>query len=185
MTLWLKEPASLTENNLGRWMMKFFSGLLSILEEQTRCYERIYQFKEAEQRLVVTGPPEALQRNTEEINSLTLMIRSLEKARQEITEALAEQFQMAGQTLNLEQVIGLADEESAKQLRKIADRLVAVLNRTSRINEDNAFLIRRSLDIIDRSLEVLTGLSVQRETYGHDGRPEQKSAATLVVDHRA
>jgi len=164
--------------------MKFFSGLLSILEEQTGCYERIYQLKEAEQRLLLSGQPEQLQRNTGEIDRLTLTIRSLEKARQEMVESLSQQYGLSSDTPSLEEVLEVADEASAEALQKIAARLVSVLQRTSRINEDNAYLLRRSLDFVDRSLEVLTGLSPRVETYGGDGRRERPTAATVAVDRQ-
>lgn len=180
----LKDAAWTSENLKGRWIMQFFSGLLSILEEQTRCYERIYQLKEAEQQLLVSGKPEQLQGNTEEIERLTLTIRSLEKARQEIVESMAQQYGLSSNAPSLEEVIGVADAESTEALQKIAARLVAVLQRTSRINEDNAFLLRRSLDFIDRSIEVLTGLRPSVETYGGDGRRESQAAATVAVDRQ-
>lgn len=162
--------------------MKYFSGLLSILEEQTTCYEKVYHLKEEEQRLILSGKPEEIQRNTDEIESLTLMIRSMEKARQELIEALAQQYNLSTDTPTFDQVISVADEESADELQKIAERLVNVLQRTSQINEDNAYLIRRSLDFIDRSLEMLTGLSMQSDTYGGDGRRMQREAATMIVN---
>ena len=164
--------------------MKFFSGLLSILEEQTCCYEKIYELKEQEQRLVVSGRPEELESVGGQIDQLSLSIRSLENARQEIIEALAEQYQLPGETLNFEKVLELADEDSAVGLQKIVSRLVEVLRRTSRINEDNAFLVRRSLDVIDRSLELITGFSPNGNTYTVDGRLEKNSAAAVAVNHQ-
>lgn len=166
--------------------MKFFSGLLSILEEQTRCYERIYQLKEAEQGLLLSGAPEQLEKNTEEIERLTRTIHSLEKARQEIVESIAQQYGLSSQSLQLEEVLEVADPESTEALQKMAERLVAVLQRTSRINEDNAFLLRRSLDFIDRSIEVLTGFHPRVQTYSGDGRREPAPvAATVAVDRQA
>ena len=175
----------MTENWKGKWIMKFFSGLLSILEEQTRCYERIYQLKEAEQQIILSGAPEQLEKNTEEVERLTRTIHSLEKARQEIVESLAQQYGLASQALQLEEVLEVADPESTEALQKIAERLVAVLQRTSRVNEDNAFLLRRSLDFIDRSIGVLTGFHPRVQTYSGDGRRESPQvAATVAVDRQ-
>jgi len=182
----LKDSARATENWKGKWIMKFFSGLLSILEEQTRCYERVYQLKEAEQGLILSGNPQQLEENTREIERLGLTIHSLEKARQDLVESLAQQYGLSSRAPALEEVLGVADPESAEALQKMATRLVAVLERTSRINEDNAWLLRRSMDFIDRSIEVLTGHPPRVQTYRGDGRRQSAQAAlTVAVDRQA
>lgn len=165
--------------------MKYFSGLLSILEEQTRCYEKVYRLKEREQQLVLSGTPEQLQANTVEIEAETRTIRSLEKARLELMDALAQQYRLSADPVTFRQVMELADNPCSGELQDIATRLVGVLERTSRINEDNAYLIRRSLDVIERSLDMLTGANARRDTYSAQGTMEPKRAASVMVNRQA
>ncbi len=181
----LKEDGFLTENRMERWIMNYFSGLLSILEEQTRCYEKIYRLKEREQQLVLSGTAEELQSNTAEIDAETLTIRSLEKARLELMDSLAQQYRLNAGPVTFQQVMELADNPCSGELQSIATRLVGVLERTSRINEDNAYLIRRSLDVIERSLDILTGATARRDTYSAQGTMEPQRTASLVVNRQA
>jgi flagellar biosynthesis/type III secretory pathway chaperone len=181
----LKNKPSLTDNKKGKWMMKLFSGLLSILEEQTSCYERIYELKVQEQRLVVSGRPEEIQANTSEIERVTEMIRSLEGARLEIMDSVAQQFDLPHSHIDMARLMELADGKDAEGLQRITDRLVDVLRRTSRINQDNAFLVRRSLDVIDRSLEIVMSAGTQSDNYGGDGRRQKASGATMTLDRQA
>lgn len=165
--------------------MKIFDGLLSILEEETRCYERICKLKEEEQQLILSGRPDALARNTTEIDSLSQTVHTLESARLDIMESIAKQFDLPSSNIDFHQVVQLADENTSTQLQEIMPRLVEVIQRTSELNRSNAHLIRRSLDHIEGWLSILTRLSGNNGLYGDNGRMGQQATTSCLMNQRA
>jgi flagellar biosynthesis/type III secretory pathway chaperone len=166
-------------------MMKLFNGLLSILEEQTLCYEKIYEIKEREQDFLVKGDYDGLRQNNEEVERLYLSVRNLEKARLEIMEGLSEKFGLSDSEMTFERIIEFADEDSADALEQLAGRLVEVIQRTSRINEGNAYLIHRSAEWVSRWMDILTGLTGNKGIYSGDGRRSRlEDGATVVLDRQ-
>jgi flagellar biosynthesis/type III secretory pathway chaperone len=145
-----------------------FESVVGLLQEETEAHRRLLQLAREEQRALVRGDVEALQRLVAEQEHVVAQVRGLEQARMQLLELVAERVGRPVEQLSLRELVAASPPDVGRRLEAQRVQLTDVLRELADVNKANALLVRAHLEYVHH----LVGLLAR----GADG------PASLVVD---
>ncbi len=104
-----------------------FETVVRLLDEEIEAHRKLLELSRAEQRALVRGDVEALQRLVAEQERLSAEIRALERARMELLELVAEREGRSVRELTLRELARLSRPELARRFEHQRTVLVQLL----------------------------------------------------------
>jgi len=138
-----------------------FEAVVGLLDEEIELHRRLLELARAEQRALVRGDAEAVGRLVAEQERLSAEIRSLERARMQLLELLAEWEGRSVNDLTLGDLARLSPPEVARRFEHQRAVLAQLLQELADVNRANALLISSHLQYVRTVVSLLTG--------AHDG----------------
>ncbi len=160
------------------------NGLLILLEQEAEFYENLLDISLKEQKSIVSGKVDEIEKITREKEKIILEINKLEKARLLIWKDLSEKFSLAPSDLTLTKLQEKLGEKYSKKLNILQKRIETVVHKLKNIAESNAELIKTSLDYIQFSLNLLSS-SPTPSTYSVNRKTEEDAGSTKILDKKA
>ena len=137
--------------------MKEAKQLKSILEEEIVAHQRLLDAKKAEQEQVVRGTIDDLVTALDSVRAAASEVERLEAARDSLCQDLAGKVGQDGQPATLHWLIDRLPSRQSEDLRALGEDLTGLVASLRRVNEDTAFVVRRSLEWITGTLASLSG----------------------------
>ena len=128
--------------------------LSEILSQEIAHYGKLLGILSTERRALTGNSPEGINEILKLQNTLILELKALEEARLTIMGKLVEQFQTSAQRLTLTQLASRVGEPFASEYWDLSQRLEALLRKLEKVNQDNAYLIDRSIDNLNATLRL-------------------------------
>jgi len=153
---------------------KDFTGLLETMEKQSDVYERLLSLANEKQPVLVKGNIPELEKITKAEEILILQIGRLEEKRQVLHRSLASHFALSPGDLTVSELETLAGEEMAAKLKLLCEKMVGTLQKLETINRSNSYLIEKSLDYLDFSLNVITSDNTASSYNGKEEKEKDK-----------
>lgn len=160
------------------------NGLLILLEQEAEFYENLLDISLKEQKSIVSGKVDEIEKITKEKEKIILEINKLEKARLLIWKDLSEKFSLAPSDLTLVRLQEKLGEKYSEKLNILQKRIETVVHKLKNIAESNAELIKTSLDYIQFSLNLLSS-SPSLSTYSVNRKTEEDVRSTKILDKKA
>jgi len=148
-------------------------GLIVLLEQEADFYEDLLSLSKEEQKAVVEGNVDELNKKVKEKERLILEINRLEKTRLPLFETLSSHFKVSVGDLTLSKLSGLVPEKYSSQLKGLQEKITEKMSLLKAVNESNLNLIKGSLDYIDFSLNLLTSQPESGPVYKEDGKTKE------------
>ncbi len=154
--------------------------ILGLLIQQESVYQHLLQLTEAEHEAILGGTPEELMAIVDQKERLIERLALLEAERIASVGRVAEGLGRHGNDVTLAALRDAWDAEELEQVTSVQARLMASVNRISELNRNNAKLLRSSLLMLNRWMDLIAGVQQATETYSKTGKQRGRAAATRV-----
>ncbi len=145
-----------------------FESVVGLLQEEAEAHRRLLELAREEQRALVRGDVAELQRVVAAQEEVVGHVRSLERARMQLLELVAERVGRPVEGLSLRELVAACPPDVGRRLNEQREQLVAVLRELADVNKANALLVRAHLEYVQHLASLLARAA--------DGSP------SLVVD---
>ncbi|MCG0275603.1 MAG: flagellar protein FlgN [Thermosediminibacteraceae bacterium] len=144
------------------------------LKEQLRIYKELLELSEKKTDILVKGDVKTLGEITDIEQELIVRLGRIEDERMKIVEGIA------GGEITLSQLTEKLPDDIRLDLERISGELKEVLLKLQERNEINEKLIRRALEYINFSLEIMAGAGRRTTGYGADGKTAEKETIKII-----
>ena len=151
-------------------MASLMENLIEVLEQESNEYEGLLSLSQKKTPVIVSGNLEELQKITDDEQELVSRINRLEKRRIETTADIANVLNKDVTTLKLSDLIAMLTARPVEQkaLAAAHDSLQAVIRELKRVNEQNAELLKNSLEMVEFEMNLLQAMKSAPETANYN-----------------
>lgn len=157
--------------------MEIIESYIKILEEQHKLFVELFTLAKLKQPVLINGEIEELDKITKKEQKIIIQVGRLEEERYPLHQALANHFCLLPEELDAHKLITLLDEEDKNIVKEMIINLQQTINQLDLINQENTSLTEQSLEFVNYSLNLLTGLD-DSPTYG-DNNTNNKTIAKI------
>jgi len=131
--------------------------LITTLEEEETIYETLIPINVKKTKIIISNDLEALQKITDQEQTMILKINALEHKRQEVIVNIGTVISRNPSTLDLKTMVKLLEKqpEEQKRLSQIHDNLRRTIERLMELNHQNQSLIEQSLELIEFNMNFI------------------------------
>ncbi|MFH0925705.1 MAG: flagellar protein FlgN [bacterium] len=147
--------------------------LEKILFEEISQHERLISLMEKERRYMIKGDIELLSESNKQKETIILEIKMLEEGRIKIIEKLAEYIHLSPSDLTFNKLILQMPSPFKEKFKGYYYRFQNLVKELGSLNKSNLIIIERSLDFINKSLNIFTKGSFL-PSYSQSGKLYQK-----------
>ncbi len=134
-----------------------FESVVGLLQEEADLHRRLLGLAREEQRALVRGDVEGLQKIVAEQERLVGQVRALEQARRQLLDLVAERVGRQVEELTLRELVYLSPPDVGRRLAEQREVLTGLLQQLADVNKANALLIRSHLEQIQTVISLLAG----------------------------
>ena len=140
--------------------------LIDCLEQENKEFERLLTLSQQKTPVIVNSKIAELEKITDEEQIIVGRITTLESKRESVTRDIAEVINKDVEDLKLTTLIDLMSNQpkERKRLSDVHDRLSATVKQVRQVNENNAELIKHSLEMVNFDLSVIQAMRQAPET---------------------
>lgn len=133
-----------------------FESVVGLLQEETQAHRRLLDLAREEQRALVRGDVQLLQRVVAEQEQVVGQVRELERARMRLLELVAERVGRPVEGLSLRELVNSSPPDVGRRLEEQRRELVSVLTELADVNKANALLVRAHLQYVHDLVAMVT-----------------------------
>lgn len=134
-----------------------FESVVGLLQEEADLHRRLLELAREEQRALVRGDVDGLQRLVAEQERLVGQVRVLERARRQLLELVAERLRRPVDELTLRELVRLSPPDVGRRLAELREVLTRLLQELADVNKANALLVRSHLEHVQTVVSLLAG----------------------------
>jgi len=134
-----------------------FESVVGLLQEEADLHRRLLELAREEQRALVRGDVDGLQRLLAEQERLVGHVRALERARRQLLELVAERLRRPVDELTLRELVRLSPPDVGQRLAEQREVLTRLLQELADVNKANALLVRSHLEHVQTVVSLLAG----------------------------
>ena len=140
--------------------------LIDTLEAEAQEFEKLLTITQQKTPVIVNNKIAELQKITDEEQIIVSRITGLETKREAVTKDIAEVINKDVEELKLTTLIDLMSNQPKERARlsDVHDKLSATVKEVRQVNENNAELIKHSLEMVNFDLSVLQAMRQAPET---------------------
>jgi flagellar biosynthesis/type III secretory pathway chaperone len=140
--------------------------LIVCLEQEEKEFSQLLTLSRKKTPVIVNNKVAELEQITDEEQIIVNRITSLENKRETVTKDIAEVINKDVEELKLTTLIDLMSNQpkERERLSNIHDKLSATVREVRQVNENNAELIRHSLEMVNFDLSVIQAMRQAPET---------------------
>lgn len=151
-------------------MASLIENLISVLEQEGAHYEALLGLSMQKTPIIVAGDLPALQKITDEEQTVVDKINHLEHERSEVMKDIANVMNKDVKTLKLVNLIQMLESRPAesRKLAEVHDRLKSVVGSMQQINNQNKELIANSLEMVAFDMNLIHAMKAAPETANYN-----------------
>lgn len=151
-------------------MASLVEELVSVLEEEDRLYQKVYEYGEQKREILIKADVPALEKLTdlEQTASDELLSCSKRQAQslREIATVLGKNDEQMTVSKLIEYLAGQPDIQ--KKLQQARDRLLATADKMREINKQNEILLKQAMELTEFDLTLFRSMRQAPETANYD-----------------
>ena len=151
-------------------MASLMENLIDVLGRESTEYEALLQLSQRKTPIIAGGDLAELQKITDEEQELVSRIHNLDRQRAGVTADIADVLNRDVTTLKLSDLIAMLTARPVEQkaLAAAHDSLQAVIRELKRVNEQNAELLKNSLEMVEFEMNLLQAMKSAPETANYN-----------------
>lgn len=147
-------------------MASLMEELITVLEKENEEYEKLLELSMKKTPVIISADLTELQKITDDEQEIVSRIHVLDRKREENMKDIANVINRDVNELKLSSLIDLLQSrpKEQKQLAEVHDKLRNTVGQMVRTNEQNAELIKSSLEMVQFDLTILQAAKTAPET---------------------
>jgi len=159
-------------------MEALWEKLIDILEQEGALYRDILELSRHKTETIVEGKVTTLEQLTGVEHKMVMNAGRLEQQREETVNQLAESLKIKPEQLNFSLVIKKTEGNIRDRFLSYRDEIAVTLKELKEVNDLNSHLIKKSLEYIDFSINLIAGSSSEVTYHDKkDGKGKDKGAS--------
>jgi len=156
--------------------------LIGTLEKEHIEYEKLLELSKKKSTIIVSRDIAALEKNTDEEQTVVSYINALDAKRAEVTKDIANVLNKDVESLKLSTLITLLSKQPREQgrLSEVHDKLSTTVSALRVLNESNRQLIDQSKEMVEFDLNMIRSMR-QAPTTNNYGRSAVSTGDTLGI----
>ena len=140
--------------------------LIDCLEQEEKEFSQLLTLSRKKTPVIVNNKVSELEKITDEEQIIVSRITTLENRRESVTKDIAEVINKDVEDLKLTTLIDLMSNQpkERERLSNIHDKLSSTVREVRQVNENNAELIKHSLEMVNFDLSILQAMRQAPET---------------------
>lgn len=151
-------------------MASLIENLISVLEQESAEYKALLGLSMQKTPIIVAGDLPALQKITDEEQTVVNRINRLEHERSQVMKDIANVMNKDVKTLKLVNLIQMLESRPAesRKLAEVHDCLKSVVGSMQKVNEQNKELIAHSLEMVAFDMNLIHSMKAAPETANYN-----------------
>ena len=147
-------------------MASLMEDLIDCLEQEEKEFSQLLTLSRKKTPVIVNNKVAELEKITDEEQIIVSRITTLENKRETVTKDIAEVINKDVEDLKLTTLIDLMSNQpkERERLSNVHDKLSATVREVRQVNENNAELIKHSLEMVNFDLSILQAMRQAPET---------------------
>ncbi len=147
-------------------MASLMEDLIDCLEQEEKEFSQLLTLSRKKTPVIVNNKVSELEKITDEEQIIVSRITTLENRRESVTKDIAEVINKDVEDLKLTTLIDLMSNQpkERERLSNIHDKLSSTVREVRQVNENNAELIKHSLEMVNFDLSILQAMRQAPET---------------------
>ena len=161
-------------------MASLMEELIECLEQEEKEFKQLLTLSRQKTPVIVNNKVPELEKITDEEQIIVNRITSLENKRETVTKDIADVINKDVEELKLTTLIDLLSNQprERERLSKVHDQLSVTVREIRQVNENNAELIKHSLEMVNFDLSIIQAMRQAPETANY-GRTAVSTGAML------
>lgn len=165
-------------------MKILWENLIDILEQEGRLYQDILELSRRKTDTIVEGKVKDLEQLTGIEQKMVMNAGQLERQREEIVRRLAADLEIQPERLNFSLVLDKTEGQLKQRFLDYREQIDSTLKELKQVNDLNSHLIKKSLEYIDFSINLISG-SPSELTYDNSKDKNGKDRNASFFDKKA
>ncbi len=157
-------------------------ALVTLIRQEEAYLEDFLGLLEQQKQLLVQNRAEDFENSVAQQEELLEKIRSLETERIQRVYSIAENLNIEEDQLTITRLVELSLGQVSDDLKQAKTSMNQLVDRIRRANQVNQYLIKRSLNVAQRSIDVLIDDNLSDVTYEKSGRIAGTDRRSLMVN---
>ena len=153
-------------------MASLVEELLSVLDEETSGYEKLYEISKEKRETIIHHDLEGLEKISGRESAVSGELKNLENKRVRVLKDMSVVLGKDDKTLTVTEIILMLAKQPKEQeaLTKARDRLVKAATNMQFMNQQNAVLLSHAIEMVEFDLTLFKSMRQAPETanYGRD-----------------
>ena len=147
-------------------MASLMEELIDCLEQEEKEFKQLLTLSRKKTPVIVNNKVAELEKITDEEQIIVSRITTLENKRETVTKDIAEVINKDVEDLKLTTLIDMMSNQpkERERLSNVHDKLSATVREVRQVNENNAELIKHSLEMVNFDLSILQAMRQAPET---------------------
>jgi flagellar biosynthesis/type III secretory pathway chaperone len=156
--------------------------LIGIIKREEALLSDFLDLLEEQKSLLVKNETESFELTVIKQETLIEQIRKLEEKRISKVRRIARDLEVKESELTITRLVELSLGTVSSELRQHKQSMNGLVGRIRRANQVNQYLIKRSLNINHRTIDILIDENLRDVTYEKDGKLHGQDRRSLMVN---
>lgn len=144
--------------------------LLHILHEEMKIYNELLSMSKDKTDIIVKGKVNELESIVKLEQAFILQLGGLEDQREVVVGKIAKELKVNASDLTLSELAGRLEQEQGQELQNCQSNLSETLHKLKELNDVNSKLVMNSLEFINFSINLMTGVGDTGNNYSNNGQ---------------
>lgn len=155
------------------------SDLVAVIDREVALFRQLLETLNRQHQAVLQKEEDPVLQSTAQVQEIVDAARRLDQHRVAKTAEVSSRLGLEMEQPTLSQIIPLVEGQYAERLRELREMLLSLTQRVQQTNLRNQKLLQRALQMVTKSMRLLTG---QKGLYDDKGR-EQPITTELFTTH--
>ncbi|GBE30307.1 flgN protein [bacterium BMS3Bbin04] len=156
--------------------------LIDIIKREETLLNDFLELLEEQKGLLVKNETETFEATVIKQEALIEQIRELEEQRIAKVRKIAENLEVKESELTITRLVELSLGTVSNELRQHKQSMNGLVGRIRRANQVNQYLIKRSLNLNHRTIDILIDENLRDVTYEKDGTTHGQDRRSLMIN---
>ena len=167
-------------------MKNIFAYLMKVLEGEIMHLENTLGLLKEKEKVLIKNNLSKLEEIVLKEREYFIALRDIEDSRKSVVELFAERYGMREKVINISRIAEVVGGREGRQLELLRKKLGDLIASINRQNEKCAALLRKSIELTDFSIKLLSGALTSKKTYKKTGIVENEmTRKKIILDYKA
>lgn len=167
-------------------MTNIIQYLMKVLQGEIMHLEKTLSLLKQKEKVLIKNDMKKLEEVIHNERELFIALRDIEDSRKSIIDLFVTRYGIKEKVVNLSRVAEIIGGREAAELERLRESISGLIKSINRQNEKCAALLRKSIELTDFSIRLLSGALNSKKTYSKKGIVgNEMMSKKIILDYKA